>query len=81
MKNKKTKSQSVYRLTLCIWGIFVIGHLVFYLFRAYSSLPSDEVYANGIFFQLIAFALTLFPVWISVLGIFLLVEFFIFRKK
>jgi NADH:ubiquinone oxidoreductase subunit K len=73
--------QLVYLVTLVAWSLLVIGHLGLYLRQAFSALPTDEVYANSVGFQLVAFGLTRFPYWLVGIVAVLLVEFFIFRRR
>lgn len=71
----------MYGLTLSVWTILVLGDLGWHLFRAFSMLPTDEVYANGGGFQFLAFVLTRFPYWAVGILMILLVEFFIVRRR
>jgi len=77
MKNHRL----IYGLTLSVWIFLVIGDFGWYLFRAYKLLPTDEIYANGIGFQVLAFGLTRFLYWIAGILAIILVEFFIFRRR
>lgn len=74
-------SQLVYFVTLFAWSLMTIGHLWLYLRQAFSALPTDEVYANSVGFQLVAFGLTRLPYWLVGIVAVLLVEFFIFRRR
>jgi hypothetical protein len=73
--------QLIYLATLAIWGALVIGHLAWHLRQAFGAMPTDEVYANSIAFQLVAFALTRFPYWLVCLVGLLLAEFFFVRRR
>lgn len=73
--------QSIYFLTLAVWGLLMIGHLVWYLRQAFSALPTDEVYANSVGFQLVAFGVTRLPYWLMGLVAILLMEFFFLRRR
>lgn len=71
----------IYSLTLSVWLLLVLGDLGLYLFRAYKSLPTDEVYANSVGFQLLAFGFARFIYWVAGVFLILLVEFFIFHRR
>jgi ABC-type Fe3+-siderophore transport system permease subunit len=73
--------QQIYWASVAVWGLFVVGHLVWHLWRAFAALPTDEVYANGLGFQLAAFGLTKLPFWLLGLVALLLAEFFLFRRR
>lgn len=77
----KFKSQKIYRFTFFIWLTAVVFHAISHLIKVFKFLPSDEVYANSIGFQFVAYFLTILPFWILVLILILLIEYFIFRKK
>lgn len=81
MRDLMKNPQSIYLGTLVVWGLLVLGHLAWYLRQAYSALPTDEVYANSVGFQLVAFGLTRLPYWLLGIGVALLVEFFVFRRR
>lgn len=75
MKKKISRNSLTYMLTAITWGAFILIHLIYNLI-AWSKLPpSDEVYANGVGFQIISFALNTFPYWLIGLLLLLLVEF------
>jgi hypothetical protein len=69
--------QQVYWATVAVWAVFVAGHMAWYVQGAFATLPTDEVYANGLGFQLVAFGLT------RLLGLvaLLLAEFVLFRRR
>ena len=48
---------------LFIWGIGLFSHAVWYVHAALSGSPSDEIYANTIPFQLVAFWFHWLPAW------------------
>jgi len=81
MNNKTIPSHRLYRWSAYAWVIFVLVHLAINL-RAWWSLPlSDEVYANEIGFQIVAFALVSLPYWLGGLVVVLLLEFAVFGRK
>jgi hypothetical protein len=73
--------QQIYWASAAVWALFVAGHTVWYVRCAFAALPTDEVYANGLGFQLVAFGLTKLPFWLLGLVVLLLVEFFLFRRR
>ena len=73
--------QQVYWVTVAVWALFMVGHMAWYVQRAFAALPTDEVYANGLGFQLVAFGLTRLPFWLLGLVALLLAEFVLFRRR
>lgn len=73
--------QQVYWASLTAWALFVAGHVVWYLWPAFAAMPTDEIYANGLAFQLVAFGLTRLPFWLLGMVALLLGEFFLFRRR
>jgi hypothetical protein len=73
--------QQVYWATVAVWAVFVAGHMAWYVQGAFATLPTDEVYANGLGFQLVAFGLTRLPFWLLGLVALLLAEFVLFRRR
>ena len=61
----------VLAITVLVWAVLVGIDAAWYLARALRQLPTDEVYANSISFQLIAYGLTRLPFW--VLGLFFVI--------
>jgi uncharacterized membrane protein len=72
---KPGRAQRVYRLTLLSWIALVLIHLGIYLAAFFRAGPTDEVYANSISFQIMAFCLTAMPYWLLLLLVVLIVEF------
>jgi uncharacterized membrane protein len=72
---KPSRAQRVYRLTLLSWIALVLIHLGIYLAAFFRAGPTDEVYANSISFQILAFCITALPYWLLVLLVVLIVEF------
>lgn len=72
---KGSSAQKVYRRTLLGWMALMLIHLTIYLVTSLRSGPTDEVYANSISFQVIAFCLTVLPYWILALLAVLIAEF------
>lgn len=81
MIHRGSMRSSIYWGTLIVWGLLLLGHLGWYLRGAFNSLPTDEVYANSLGFQLIAFGLTRLHYWLAGIVVVLLVEFFVFRRR
>lgn len=75
------KPQRIYWASVALWVLFVVGHMAWYLRWAADALPTDEVYANGLAFQLVAFGLTKLPFWLLGLVVLLLAEFFVLRRR
>ncbi len=73
--------QQMYWASVAVWTLFVIGHLMLHLRLALAALPTDEVYANGLGFQFVAFGLTKLPFWLLGLIALLLAEFSWFRRR
>lgn len=65
----------VYRLTTIGWCILVLMHLSVYIAAFLRAGPTNEVYANSISFQILAFCLTVLPYWLLLLLTVLIVEF------
>ena len=74
-------TQRIYQWSACAWATFVLAHLAFNLFTWSNLPPSDEVYTNGVGFQIIAFALVSLPYWLGALLVVLLLEFAVFGRK
>ena len=72
--------QQVFRASVAVWAVFMAGHLVWCLWRAFVALPTDEVYSNGVGFQLVAFGLTRLLFLLLGLVVLLLAELFLFRR-
>ena len=72
---------SIYLWTVVVWCLLVACHLVWYLRQAFFALPTDEVYANSLGFQLVAFGLTRLTYWLVIVVTVLLVEFFALRHR
>ena len=75
------KPQQIYWVTAAVWALFVVGHMAWYVLRAFAALPTDESYANRLGFQLVAFGLTKLPIWLPGLIALLLAEFFLLRRR
>jgi uncharacterized membrane protein len=73
-------ARRIYRLTVEGWLVLVMIHLVFRISAFMSAEPTDEVYANSIAFQLLAFCLTALPYWLMFLLAVLLAEFATFGR-
>jgi hypothetical protein len=73
--------QQVYWVTVAVWALFMAGHMAWYVRQALAALPTDEVYANALGFQLVAFGLTRLPLWLLGLIALLLAEFVLFRRR
>ena len=73
--------QQVYLASFLIWILFVAAHLVRYLLDVSVALPTDEVYANWLSFQLVAFGLTRFPFWLLGLIALLVAEICLLRRR
>lgn len=69
------RAQKVYRVTVISWCALVLIHLGFYLVAFLRAEPTEEVYANSISFQVLAFCLTMLPYWLVFLIVVLIVEF------
>lgn len=78
---KLLQPQRVYRCTLVLWAVLVMVDAAWYLIRAFGQLPTDEVYANSISFQLMAYVLTRLPFWIFGLLAVLIVEMRIWGRR
>jgi hypothetical protein len=74
-------ARSIILTLLIAWTLLVAGHLCWYLRDTYAALPSDEVYANSLAFQFLAFGLTRLPGWLLVLVAALLVAFVVQRRR
>ena len=72
---KSRQAQRVYRLTLLSWIALVLIHLGVYLSAFLQAGPTDEVYANSISFQIVAFCFTALPYWVLLLMVVLIAEF------
>lgn len=65
------KHRRVLAITGWVWVGLVGVDAAWYLARAFRVLPTDEVYANSVSFQLIAYGVTRLPFWM--LGLFVVV--------
>jgi uncharacterized membrane protein len=65
----------VYRWTTIGWFVLTLIHFGVYLAAFFRAGPTDEVYANSIGFQVLAFCLTVLPYWLLLLLIVLIIEF------
>lgn len=74
-------SQRIYRWSVYAWATLVLAHLAFNLVSWWTLPPTDEIYANGVGFQMIAFALVNLPYWLGGLFVVLLLEFAVFGRK
>lgn len=74
-------SQRIYKWSVCAWATFVLVHLAFNLLTWWNIPPSDEVYTNGVGFQIIAFTVVSLPYWLGALLVVLLLEFAVFGRK
>ncbi|MEO6292947.1 MAG: hypothetical protein ABIO88_10060 [Burkholderiaceae bacterium] len=81
MNKKLIPAQRIYRWSTYAWATLVLAHLAINLVNWWKLPPSDEVYANGVGFQMIAFALDILPYWFGGLFIVLLLEFVVFGRK
>lgn len=81
MSKRMIPTQRIYRWSAYAWATLVLAHLAFNLFTWSNLPPSDEVYANGVGFQIIAFALVSLPYWLGGLLVVLLLEFAVFGRK
>jgi hypothetical protein len=81
MNKKVIPAQCIYRWSVYAWATLVLAHLTFNLFNWWKLPPSDEVYSNGVGFQIIAFALVSLPYWLGGLLAVLLLEFAVFGRK
>jgi uncharacterized membrane protein len=72
---KSGQAQRIYRLTLLNWTALVLIHMGIYLAAFFRAGPTDEVYANSISFQIVAFCLTALPYWVMLLLVVLIAEF------
>jgi uncharacterized membrane protein len=68
-------ARRIYRLTTIGWFVLVLTHLGTYLAAFLRAGPTDEVYANSISFQILAFCLTVLPYWLLLLLTVLMIEF------
>ena len=75
------KSRVLYAWTVVVWSALVIAHAVKYLHDVFGTLPSNEVYANTVGFQLTAFVITQLPYWIAALVFLLLLEFVVLGRR
>lgn len=72
---KSGHAQKVYGRTLLSWVALVLIHLGIYLAAFLQAAPTDEIYANSISFQIVAFCLTVLPYWVLLLLVVLIAEF------
>ena len=80
--NKTTiPARRIYRWSAYAWTTLVLVHLAFNLFTWWNLPPSDEVYANELGFQIIAFAVVNLPYWLGGLIAVFLLEFVMFGRK
>jgi len=75
------KPQRIYLITLVVWLCGIVIDAAIYLSRVNDALPTSDVYANSIGFQLIAYALTRAPYFAVALFCLLIVEFAVFGRK
>ena len=67
--------------TVILWTIGVGCHASYYVHSVLSGPPSPDLYANGVGFQLVAFALARLPVWLLSLVLLLVAEFWILGRS
>ena len=72
--------QRFYRWTVVLWCASVAVHAAKYLHDVFNTRPSNELYANTLGFQLVAFGLTQLPYWIIGLAVLLLIEFVVLGR-
>ena len=75
------KPQHIYVATVLAWGAVVGADAAIYFTHVLGSPSSEEVYANGVNFQLMAYALTRGSYFVFGLFCVLLVEFIILGRK
>lgn len=75
------RPRMLYASTLFVWAAAVGVDAVRYAASAFELLPTDEVYATSVSFQLIAFGLTRGLYWIMGLLVVLLLEMALFGRK
>lgn len=78
---RASKWRRAFRWIFTVWGILTVGDLLWYLRRAFSRLPTDETYSDGVAFQIIAFSLTTLPVWLAGLILLLVIDYWVFRRR
>lgn len=71
---RSSLGQRTYIWTVVLWTILVIGHAAWFVVRAFEQLPTDEVYAQSVGFQVLAFGLTRLPFWLLGLLFLLVLE-------
>lgn len=81
MKRSSVRRRLIYGVTTLLWCALVLIHLTSALLEWSGTPPADEVYANDIGFQIIAFVLTTLPYWLLGLLAVLLIEFMIVGRK
>ena len=75
------KPQRIYIITVLAWLCILAVDAARYLSVVLAALPSSEVYANSLGFQLIAHALTRGPYFVVALVCIMLIEFALFGRK
>jgi uncharacterized membrane protein len=81
MTKRTSRSQRIYWLTTIVWLVLVLIHLGLYVMAFLRAGSTDEVYANSISFQIIAFCLTVLPYWLLLLLTVLIIEFATVGRK
>lgn len=74
------RPQRVYRWTLGLWFAGVVAHWTRHMVLAMERPATDEVYAQTLWFQIAAFAVTSLPYWVGGLLVVLLIEFVEFGR-
>lgn len=77
----KSKPQTIYLVTTVCWLICMSTQLFWSLHQRSGEPPTNEVYAQGLSFQVVAFVLTVLPYWLQSLLLVLIVEFAIVGRK
>lgn len=73
--------KKIYWISFAFWLLSMLIHLACYLSRAIVAMPTDEIYANSLTFQVVAFGITKLPFWLLGLAPLLLLESFLFRRR
>jgi hypothetical protein len=74
------RPQRIYWWAVCVWGVAVLVHCIWFVLAATSQPPTDEVYTRALGFQLVAFALTELTYWLSGLLCISIAEFAVFGR-
>ena len=81
MRNLLRKPQAIYKITTILWLIGMLAHCLWRTYAALSGIPSPDLYANHVSFQLVMFLFFWVPVWLMGLLVILIGEFAFFGRK